>query len=116
MGWSSILLVDNCVHIYSPFPLQFLVRDGVVIFWGIPQSVPANSVYSQELWLSNVDHCCLCGHLPHFLSPEIWSPNVELSFCQVHCSWQNLSCIATVSEVLILRQSIYFEENLRLFD
>ena len=42
------------------------------------------------------------GHLLHFLSPEIWSPNVELSFYQVHCSYQNLSCIAAVSEELIL--------------
>ena len=36
------------------------------------------------------------GHLLHFLSPEIWPPNFELSFCQVHCPCQNLSCIATV--------------------
>ena len=35
----------------------------------------------------------------------IWPPNVELSFCQVHCSCQNLSCIAAVSEELILWQS-----------
>ena len=105
MWWSSILLVDNCIHIYSPFPLQFLLRDGVLIFWLIPQGVPANSVYSEELRLSNVEHCGLCGNLPHFLSPDIWPPNVELSFCQVHCSCQNFSCIATVSEVLILRQS-----------
>ena len=105
MGWSSILLVDNCIHIYSPFPLQFLLRYDVLIFWLIPQGVPANSVYSEELWLSNVEHCGLCVNLPHFLSPDIRPPNVELSFCQVHCSCQNFSCIATVSEVLILRQS-----------
>ena len=97
IGRSSILLVDNCVHIYSPFPPQFLVRDGVLIFWGIPQCVPANSEYSQELWLSDVDHCGFCGHLPHFLSPEIWPPNVELSLYQEHCSCQNLSSIAAVS-------------------
>ena len=30
------------------------------------------------------------GYLPHFLSPEIWPSNVELSFYQVHCSCQNL--------------------------
>ena len=44
-------------------------------------------------------------HLLHFLSPEIWPPNIELSFYQVHCSCQNLSCIAAVSEELILWQS-----------
>ena len=27
----------------------------------------------------------IVGHLLHFLSPKIWPPNVELSFCQVHC-------------------------------
>ena len=36
------------------------------------------------------------GHLLHFLSPAIWPPSVELSFYQVHCSCQNLSCIASV--------------------
>ena len=40
-------------------------------------------------------------HLPS----EIWPPNVELSFYQVHCSCQNLSCIVAVSEELIWRQS-----------
>ena len=45
------------------------------------------------------------GHLLHFLSAEIWPPNVELSFYQVHCSCQNLSCIAAVSEKLILWRS-----------
>ena len=25
------------------------------------------------------------GHLPHFLSPEIWPSNIKLSFYQVHC-------------------------------
>ena len=62
---------------------QFLVRDGMWIFLGIPQGSPANSEYSQELWLAtcdDVDHFGLCGHLPHFLSPEIWQPNVYLSF------------------------------------
>ena len=56
----------------------------------------ANSKYSQELWLNDVDHCVFCGHLPHFVSPEMWPPNVALSFYQVHCSCQNLSCIAAV--------------------
>ena len=65
---------------------QFLVRNGVLIFQSIPQGVHANSEYSQELWLNNVDHCGLCGHLPHFLSPEIWPLNVELPFYQVHCA------------------------------
>ena len=51
---------------------QFLARDGVLIFWGIPQGVPANSEYSQELWLNDVDNFGLCGHVPHFLSSEIW--------------------------------------------
>ena len=45
------------------------------------------------------------GHLLHFLSPKIWPPNVEFSFHQIHCPCQNLSCIATVSEELILWQS-----------
>ena len=45
------------------------------------------------------------GHLLHLLAPEIWPPNVELSLYQVHCSCQNLSCIAAVSEELVLRQS-----------
>ena len=53
---------------------------------------------------NNVDHCSLCRHLPHFLAPEIWPPNFELSVYQVHCSCQNLSCIAAVSE-LVLWQS-----------
>ena len=34
----------------------------------------------EKFWLNDVDHCGLCGHLPHFLSSEIWPPNVELSF------------------------------------
>ena len=55
---------------------------------------------------NNVDHCGLCGHLPHFLSPKIWPPNVELSFYLVHCSCQNLSCFTTVSEELVLWQSM----------
>ena len=38
-------------------------------------------------------------------SLEILLQSVELSFYQVHCSCQNLSCIATVSEELILWQS-----------
>ena len=54
---------------------------------------------------NDVDHCGLCGHLLHFLSPEIWPPNVEWSFCQVHCPYQNLSCIAAVSVEIILWQS-----------
>ena len=44
----------------------------------------------------------IVGHLLHFLSPEIWPPNVELSFYQAHCSFQDLSYIAAVSEELIL--------------
>ena len=81
---------------------QFLVRDGVLIFWGIPHGAPVNSEYSQEL-CRTMNDVGLCGHQPHFRSSEIWPPNVELSFHQVHCSCQNLSCIATVSEELILR-------------
>ena len=57
--------------------------------------------------LNDVDHCGLCGHLLHFLSPETWPPNVELSICQVYCPCQNLSCIATVSEELSLWQSTH---------
>ena len=45
------------------------------------------------------------GHLLHFLSLKIWPPNVELSFCQVDCPCQNLSCIAAASKELILWQS-----------
>ena len=44
-------------------------------------------------------------HLLHLLSSKIWPPNVKLTFYQVHCSCQNLSCIAAVSEELILWQS-----------
>ena len=57
--------------------------------------------------LNDVDHRGLCGAsaLLHFLSSEIWPPNLEWSFYQVHCSCQNLSCIAAVSEELILWQS-----------
>ena len=46
------------------------------------------------------------GHLLHFLIPEIWSPNVEFFFYEVHCSCQNLSCIAAMSEDLVLWQSM----------
>ena len=53
------------------------------------------------------------GHLLHFLTPEIWPPNVELSFYEVHCSCQNLSCIATVWEELILWQ-IHLDDFYRL--
>ena len=49
---------------------QFLVRDGVLIFWGIPHGVPINSKYSQELHRTMND-VGLCGHLPRFLSSEI---------------------------------------------
>ena len=56
-----------------------------------------------KIWtmLTNVT---FVGHLLHFLPPKIWPPNVELSFYQVHSSCQNLSCIAAVSEELILWQ------------
>ena len=77
---------------------QFLVKDGVLIFWGNPHGVLVNSEYSQEL-------CGTINDLPHFLFPEILPTNVELSFSQVHCTCQNLSCIAIVSEELILQQS-----------
>ena len=40
MGWLSIFLVDNCVHIYSHFPPQFLARDDVLIFWGFLKAFP----------------------------------------------------------------------------
>ena len=46
------------------------------------------------------------GHLLHFLSPENWPPNVELSFYEVHCSCQNLSCISAMSEELVLWQNM----------
>ena len=70
MGWCSILLVDICNHIYFPFPPQLLVRDDVLIFWEISQGVLANSKYSQKLWLIDVDHCGLCGHLPTSFLPK----------------------------------------------
>ena len=54
------------------------------------------------------------GHLLHFLSPEIWPPNVELSFYQVHCSCQNLSCIAAVSEELIFCGKVRLDDIYRL--
>ena len=44
-------------------------------------------------------------HLLHLLSPDIWPRNVELTFYQVYCSCQNLSCIVAVSEELIFWQS-----------
>ena len=47
---------------------------------------------------NNVNHCSLCGHLPHLLSPKIRAPNTELPFYQVHCSCQNLSYTATESD------------------
>ena len=100
--WITMLISSQYSTSFLP---QFLVRDGVLIFWGIPQGVPVNFEYSHELWLNDVDYCDLCGHLPHFLSPKIWPPNVELPFYQVHCFCQNLSCFATVSEELILWQS-----------
>ena len=55
------------------------------------------------IWMSTT--LVFVGHLLHLLSPEIWPPNVELPFYQVNCSCQNLSCIAAVSEGLILWQS-----------
>ena len=85
---------------------EFLVRDSMLIFWEIPQDVPPNSEYSQELRLNDVDHCGIFVCLPHFLSPRTWPPNIELSLYQVPCSCQNLSCIATVLEELILWQSM----------
>ena len=66
----------------------------MLIFWGIPQGILANSESSQELWQNDVDHCGLCGHLPHFLSAKICPPIFELYFYQVHCSCQILSRIA----------------------
>ena len=59
--------------------------------------------------IPNNERSQLCEHLPlnseiEHLPSEIWPPNVELSFHQVHCSCQNLSCIAAVSEELILWQ------------
>ena len=83
---------------------QFLVKDGVLIFWGNPHGVLVNSEYSQEL-CRTINDLCLSEHLSHFLFPEIWPPNVELSFHQVQCTCQNLSCIVVVSEELILQQS-----------
>ena len=49
---------------------QFLVRNGVLIFWGIPHGVPINSKHSQELHRTMND-IGFCGHLPRFLSSEI---------------------------------------------
>ena len=57
------------------------------------------------IWMMSTT-AAFVGHLLHFLSPEIWPPNDELSFYQVHCSCQNLFCIVTVSEELILWQSM----------
>ena len=91
-GGSSKLMFSKC---------QFLVKDGVLIFWGIPHGFPVNSEYSQEL-CQTINCLGLFQHLPHFLSSEIWPPIVELSFHQAHCSCQNLSCVATVSEELVL--------------
>ena len=57
------------------------------------------------IWMMSTT-AAFVGHLLHFLFPEIWPPNAELSFYQVHCSCQNLFCIVTVSEELILWQSM----------
>ena len=38
----------------------------------------------------------MVGHLLHVLSPEIWPPNIELSFYEIHCSCKNLYCIVAV--------------------
>ena len=81
---------------------QFLVKDDVLIFWGNPHGAPLISEYSQEL-CQTMNDLGLCEHLPNFLSSEIWPRNVELSFHQLNCSCQNLSCIAAVLEELILR-------------
>ena len=82
---------------------QFLVKNSVLIFWGNPHGVPVNSEYSQEL-CQLMNDFGFCDYLPHFLSSKIWSPNVELSFHQVYCSCQNLSCIPAASEELICRK------------
>ena len=60
---------------------QFLVKDGVVVFSGIPQGVPANSEYSQELWLNDVDNCghqtLKCPSISYIVPSKI-SPSLPL--------------------------------------
>ena len=60
------------------------VRDSMLIFWGIPDGIPVNSEYSQEL-CKRMNNVGLCRRLPHFLYSKIWPPNIALSFHQVHC-------------------------------
>ena len=54
---------------------------------------------------NDLNDVAVVEHLLLFLSPEIRLLNVDLSFYQVHCSCQNLPCIAAVLEELILWQS-----------
>ena len=70
--------------------------------------VPVNAEYSHELYRT-MNNVGLCGHLPHLLSSEIWPPNAELSFHQVHWSCQNLSW-------LLLCHKNWFCGKLRLND
>ena len=88
---------------------QFLVRDAVLIFWGIPQGFPANSEYSQELWLNDVDHCGLCGHLPHFLLSK---------FCHKTLNCLSIRYIvpAKISPALPLCQKNWFYGKVHLYD
>ena len=58
------------------------MKNGVLIIWTNPHGLPINCEYSQEL-CQTMNDLGLCEHIPHFLSSEVWPPNVELSSHQV---------------------------------
>ena len=57
-----------------------LVKDAVLIFWGIPEAISAYSKCCWEFRQKADNNCGLYWHLLHFQSLKIWPPNVELSF------------------------------------
>ena len=60
---------------------QFLVRDGVLIFWGIPHGIPVNSEYSQELYwtlkMSPFPGICHTSCLPKFGHETLNCPSIR---------------------------------------
>ena len=64
---------------------QFLVRDDVLIFWGIPQGVSANSEYSQKLcWTMSTTvafvSICHTSCLPKFGHQTLNCPSIRYIF------------------------------------
>ena len=64
-------MISKCHH---------LVKDAVLIFWGIPEAISAYSKCCWEFRQKVDNNCGLYWHLLHFQSLKIWPPNVELSF------------------------------------